>query len=154
ISQGNPKPTQHPMTRARCLEIRASAGNLHEADPRCGAPNMVPLYDPSHETAQDAKVCIDQFEFPNIPCEYPVVWVKPNQAMKLCAAEGKRLCDAHEWEGACAGALHPPELEYAFGQRRLMQEYLHNKDREIVWAYGKTKDHTQCATGSRKNPGC
>ena len=37
----------------------------------------------------------------------------------LCAAVGKRICDAHEWEGACAGALRPPEVEYVWGWPRL-----------------------------------
>jgi len=65
---------------------------------------MVPIYDPgAGETASTAKVCIDQFEFPDIPCEYPVVHVRANEAAEICAAVGKRLCDAHEWEGACAG---------------------------------------------------
>ena len=100
------------------------------------------------------KLCIDQYEYPNLACDYPVTWVKSNEAQELCQAQGKRLCDAHEWEGACAGAVRPPEQDYAFGQRRLMQEYLHNKEREVVWAYGKQKNHALCATGSRKSPKC
>jgi formylglycine-generating enzyme required for sulfatase activity len=35
-----------------------------------------------------------------------------------------------------------------------MIEYLHNKEREVVWSYGPTKDHTKCATGSKKSPKC
>ena len=66
---------------------------------------MAPLYDPLKEDAQDAKVCIDQFEFPNIPCEYPVVLVRANEAAAICELQGKRLCDAHEWEGAREGRL-------------------------------------------------
>jgi sulfatase modifying factor 1 len=154
LGQGNPDVTRHPMTRAECLSIREQASHLAPADPRCGAPNMVPLYEPGRETAEQATACIDQYEFPNIPCEYPVVWVKSSEAVEICRAVGKRICDAHEWEGACAGTVRSPELEYAFGQRRLMQEYLHNKERELVWAYGKDKDHARCATGSRKSPKC
>jgi formylglycine-generating enzyme len=33
-------------------------------------------------------------------------------------------------------------------------ERVHNEDREIVWAYGRTKNHAKCATGSFKTPGC
>jgi formylglycine-generating enzyme required for sulfatase activity len=154
MGQGNPKITQHPMTRRECLAIREQHGS-RPADARCGAPNMVALYDPAAgENVESAKVCIDQYEYPNIPCDYPVTWVKSNEAQELCLAQGKRLCDAHEWEGACAGALHPPEREYSFGERRIMQEYLHNKDRQIVWAYGPKKNHALCATGSRKSPKC
>ena len=42
----------------------------------CKAKYMAPLYHPSKQKAEDAKVCIDQFEFPDIPCTYPVVWVQ------------------------------------------------------------------------------
>ncbi len=69
----------------------------------CKAKYMAPLYNPYKERPEDAKACIDQFEFPDIPCEYPVVWVKAREAAEICSAEGKRLCDAHEWEGACEG---------------------------------------------------
>jgi hypothetical protein len=156
LGQGNPKVTVHPMTRAECRRIRAQSKDPPlPGDPSCGSPNMVPLYDPSAgQSAEESKVCIDQYEFPNIPCEYPLIYVRANEAQALCRAVGKRLCDAHEWEGACAGALKPPEEEYTFGERRLMQEYLHNKEREIVWAYGKTKDHSKCGTASKKSPKC
>ena len=51
---------------------------------------MAPLYNPDTQKPRDAKACIDQFEFPNIPCEYPVVWVKA-EAAEICQAQGKRL---------------------------------------------------------------
>jgi hypothetical protein len=155
IGQGNPKVTRHPLTRAECLERRAKAPRLAPADPRCGAPNMVPLYDPSAGgTPETARACIDQFEFPNLACEYPVVWVRANEAQALCHALGKRLCDAHEWEGGCAGALKSPETEYPFDPRRIQMQYLHNKAREITWSYGKEQNQALCATGSRKSPKC
>jgi len=155
IGQGNPKPTHHPLTRAECLERRARASHLAPAELRCGAPNMVPLYDPTAGgSAATATQCVDQFEFPNIECEYPVVWVRANEAQALCHALGKRLCDAHEWEGACAGALKSPDSEYAWGQRRIMMQYLHNQQRELIWSYGKEKNHALCATASKKGPKC
>jgi hypothetical protein len=56
----------------------------------------------------------------------------------------------------------PAEQEYAWGirphdeseARRFAMQHDHNEKREIVWAYGKTKDHKKCATGSRKSDGC
>jgi hypothetical protein len=72
----------------------------------------------------------------------------------LCHALGKRLCDAHEWEGGCAGSLKSADSEYAWGERRIMMQYLHNKSREIRWAYGKEKNHALCATASQKSPKC
>jgi hypothetical protein len=155
LGQGNPAVSQHPMTRSECRRIRADAGIESAHVDACSAPNMVPLFDAeAGETARDARVCIDQLEFPDIPCEYPVVEVRANEAADLCRAVGKRLCDAHEWEGACAGSLRPPSREYRFGWPRLAASYAHNVKREKVWAYGPTKDHALCATGSFITKGC
>jgi hypothetical protein len=163
LGQGNPECTAHPMSRAECRKIRKRAKLVGDDRARCGRRYMVPIYDPTRgQTADDAEVCIDQYEFPNIPCEYPVTWVRANVAQQLCELQGKRLCDAHEWEGACAGAVLPAEQEYAWGirpheeieARRFAMQHDHNEKREVVWAYGKTKDHKKCATTSRKSDGC
>ncbi|MFT3768712.1 MAG: SUMF1/EgtB/PvdO family nonheme iron enzyme [Minicystis sp.] len=156
LSQGNPVISRHPMSRAECQKIRAEAGLPRSyQDARCGAPNMVPIYDPgAGETAASAKACIDQFEFPDIPCEYPVVHVRANEAAEICAAVGKRLCDAHEWEGACAGAVHDPETEYEWPRPRMEAEFWHNKHREEVWSYGPKKNHAVCGTNSDRTPDC
>jgi sulfatase modifying factor 1 len=154
IGQGNPAVSHHVMTPAECRAIRREIA-APPTYPPCDRKNMVPLYDPgAGETAVDARVCIDQFEFPDIACEYPVVYPTSREAALLCVAAGKRICDAHEWEGACAGALHPPEEEYEFGKPRPYATWLHNKHREIRWAYGPKKDHALCATGAVKSPKC
>jgi sulfatase modifying factor 1 len=155
LGQGNPAISHHEMTRAECRAVRAAAGLTIEPHPPCDRKNMVPLYDPgAGQTAADAPVCIDQFEFPDIPCEYPVVYPTSREAALLCAAVGKRICDAHEWEGACAGALHAPEVEYDFGEPRPYATWLHNKHREVRWAYGPTKNHPLCATLWWKSSTC
>lgn len=156
MSQGNPVISKHPISRAECQQIRADAGlPRSHFEPRCGAPNMVPVFDPgAGQSAKDAKVCVDQFEFPGIPCEYPVVHVRANEAALLCAAVGKRLCDAHEWEGACAGAVRAPDVDYEWGKDRMQGEWWHNHDREKVWSYGPRKNHALCATGSSRTEDC
>jgi formylglycine-generating enzyme len=151
IGQGNPKNTVHPMTRAQCQEIRARAGLLDPDPAPCGEANMVPI---DGIDGGGAHTCIDQYEFPNIPCEYPLVHVTPREAVLLCEALGKRLCDAHEWEGACAGALLGPEQDYTWQYSRGTRTLYHNRDRQIVWAYGPTKNHALCATGSTKSRNC
>lgn len=156
LGQGNPAVSRHPMTPAECRQRREDAG-LHASETRspCGRTNMVPIYDPeSGQTAADAKTCIDQYEFPNIPCEYPVVHVTAREAALICEAEGKRICDAHEWEGACAGDVRPVEQEYDFGKPRPEMMREHNTDREKRWAYGPNKNHALCGTDSAKTPGC
>ena len=155
LGQGNPSETHPAMTRGECFQIRKAAGLSYLDDPICGMRNMVPLYKASEgEKPQDARVCIDQYEFPNMPCEYPVVHVTTREAALLCKALGKRLCDAHEWEGACAGSLRDPKDEYAFGRSRRDMKSIHNNNRTLVWAYGKEKNHALCATGSKKNKDC
>ncbi|MGA9412837.1 MAG: hypothetical protein WBV78_20655, partial [Roseobacter sp.] len=76
MGQGNPAITRHPMTPAQC---KAKIGGIKKYENRknrriCGDRYMVPLYDPRTQQPSDANACIDMFEFPNIPCTYPVVW--------------------------------------------------------------------------------
>ena len=110
---------------------------------------------PRSERATDATACIDQFEFPNIPCTYPVVWTKAVEAAEICAAVGKRLCDAHEWEGACAGALEPADYAFGLGSVAAMRS-AHNARYEASksWAYGPAFRRGVCAQNSEKSSTC
>jgi formylglycine-generating enzyme len=155
LGQGNPALSRHPMSRSSCRLARTAAGVSAAREPACGAPNMVPLFDPTRgQTAADARVCIDQFEFPDIPCEYPVVHVRAREAALLCRALGKRICDAHEWEGACAGALRDPDVEYEWARPLDEATWHHNYLRDRTWSYGREQDQSLCATGSFRTPGC
>ena len=165
IGQGNPAITRHPVTPEEC-EAKLKRASIDYENPRfekiCGAKYMAPLYDPATQNPEDAKVCIDQFEFPDIPCAYPVVWVKARDAAEICSAMGERLCDAHEWEGACAGSLQPPDYQFdlakglspnaAVERMRLA----HNKADSPTksWSYGPTYRKGVCGTSSQKTPGC
>ncbi|MBL9021600.1 MAG: SUMF1/EgtB/PvdO family nonheme iron enzyme [Myxococcales bacterium] len=155
MGQGNPELTEYAMTRKECRDKREKLGVFDEDSDVCGAPFMVPLFNPkAGQTEKDATACIDRFEFPNIPCEYPVTWISARDAELACEAIGKRLCDAHEWEGACAGAVLDPDTEYAWKLPRKEAKHRHNSDREIVWAYGADKEHQKCAMGSSKSKSC
>ncbi len=165
IGQGNPQIARHPVTPEQCAESLEAAGvdyRRPELDAACGAPYMAPLYDPATGKVEDATACIDRFEFPNIPCAYPVVWVRAREAAELCTAIGKRLCDAHEWEGACAGALAPPDYRFDLAAGRdvaaavkTMRE-AHNRRHGAVksWSYGDAYESGVCAAASFKTEGC
>jgi len=158
IGQGNPSITRHPMTPEECRS-RIPGGPEGYASRRnqriCGDKFMAPLYDPRTQRAADATACIDQFEFPNIPCTYPVVWTKAAEAAQICAAVGKRLCDAHEWEGACAGALEPPDYFFGRGSVSAMQKLHNNKyGASKNWAYGPAYQKGKCAAASQKSASC
>lgn len=59
-------------------------------------------------------VCIDLFEYPNLPGVYPAVMLDFREAEDTCHAEGKRLCTESEWTFACAGIESLPACN--FGQ--------------------------------------
>jgi len=165
IGQGNPAVTVHPQTPAQCRQARGRAG-LADANPAferiCHARHMAPLYDPARERPEDAKACIDQYEFPDIPCDYPVVWAKAREAAQICEAEGRRLCDAHEWEGACEGRLEPPDYRFDLARGRgeadavAAMRNAHNRAESVrkSWGYGSVERPGVCATGGSKTAGC
>jgi hypothetical protein len=165
IGQGNPAVTEHPVTPEQC-KVKLEQLGVHYENPRfekiCKAKYMAPLYDPSKEKPEDAKACIDQFEFPDIPCTYPVVWVQAREAAEICWAMGKRLCDAHEWEGACAGDLEPPDYRFDLAKgvppdvavERMRIAHNRADGATKSWSYGPEYKAGICATGSKKTPGC
>jgi len=164
IGTGNISVTKHPMSCEECrkkLEKEKIDYKNSSFESICGSSYMAPLYDPSREKPEAARVCIDQFEFPDIPCEYPVIWVRAREAAQICEAIGKRLCDAHEWEGACAGELHDPGYRFdlikkgmTVGQIHRTLRNSHNRGREIKWSYGKKQNHSLCGTNSTKGSEC
>ncbi len=101
INQGNKALARHTISREKCLAGLAGVTlQTEEQRATCGGfENMVPIW----KKGRKAKACIDVFEFPNKPCELPMVWVAPVQAKVLCELEGKRLCTQEEWTLACNG---------------------------------------------------
>jgi hypothetical protein len=165
IGQGNPAVTRHARSEQQCAENLEETGADYanpEFERICGAKYMSPLYDPATESIEDAKACIDQFEFPNIPCTYPIVWVRAREAALICEAMGKRLCDAHEWEGACAGALLEPDYRFDLAEgvaadlavARMQRAHNAADAGKEIWSYGDRYQEGICATGSAKSPGC
>jgi formylglycine-generating enzyme required for sulfatase activity len=165
IGQGNPAITEHPVPPEQC-RARLEARSISFGDPRfealCGARYMAPLYDPASQQPEDARACIDQFEFPDIPCTYPVVWVRAREAAELCEAVGKRICDAHEWEGACAGSLQPPDYRFDLAQgvspntavERMRRAHHRTYQPDKSWSYGPAYQSGICAADSRKSQTC
>jgi hypothetical protein len=165
VSQGNPAVTVHPMTPSEC-RAGLDSKEIDYDNPRfekiCRAKYMAPLYQPETESPEDAAACIDQFEFPDVPCAYPVVWVRAREAALLCEAVGKRVCDAHEWEGACAGSLEEPDYRFdlAVGQspenalRAMRSAHNRVEDQRKVWSYGPRYRTGVCAGTSFKTEGC
>lgn len=165
IGQGNPAITEHPDTPQAC-QAKLDRQSVKYANPKfekiCGAKYMAPLYNPATEKPEQAMACIDQFEYPDIPCAYPVVWVRAREAAELCEAEGKRICDAHEWEGACAGSLEKPDYRFDLAEgvsanaaiSRMRTAHNRALEPDRSWSYGPSYQTGICAADSHKTPGC
>lgn len=114
MNQGNPAIAHHAISKAKCLKgLEGVVLQTAEQREICGFENMVPVY----QKGKKPKACIDIFEFPNIPCELPVVWSPPVQADIVCKLQGKRLCSQEEWSRACR--VDPeggPDSTYAYGK--------------------------------------
>jgi formylglycine-generating enzyme required for sulfatase activity len=157
IGQGNTAVTVHPMSPEQCrarLERSAVTYDNPRFEKICGSKYLAPLYDPAAQQPEDAKACIDQFEFPNIPCTYPVVWVRAREAAEICEAQGKRMCDAHEWEGGCQGALGPADYDFGRGIGGMRSAHNARYASSKRWSYGPEYRNDVCGTGSAKSPGC
>lgn len=72
------------------------------------------------------QVCVDAYEYPNIPEELPRDMVSHEEAVNLCAKAGKRLCSLEEWQSAC-----------------------HGKDK-TRFPYGSRYEQSYCATAQKK----
>jgi hypothetical protein len=165
MGQGNPAVTEHPVTPEQC-RAKLAAQSIKYANPAferiCGAKYMAPLYNRETEKPEQAKACIDQFEYPDVPCVYPVVWVRAREAAELCEGEGKRICDAHEWEGACAGSLEKPDYRFDLAHgvsanvaiARMQAAHNRKYEADKSWSYGPTYQSGICAADSHKTPGC
>lgn len=129
-----PNNSFHPVTRAQCKRDvldsqRIKPSQAYEAV--CQAKWMAPIPDGDGKPG----VCIDQFEFPDIPCEYPLVWVPSQTAHQICQSMEKRLCNSHEWEGACAGRVDPTAgYRFDIADENARRNAI-NASREKVWAF-------------------
>ncbi len=134
-----PNNSYHPVTRAQCRTKILEGGIIRQNkgyEKICGAKWMAPIPDAEGK----ATVCIDQFEFPDIPCEYPVVWVPSNTAHQICQSMGKRLCNAHEWEGGCAGKIESiASYRFDIANEQARRKAVNSK-REVVWAFQSQPD--------------
>ncbi len=128
----------HPASRQSCINKVLKTGVIRansQFEKICGAKWMSPIPAGPGQSIASAKVCIDQFEFPDLPCEYPIVWAPASFARQACLAMGKRVCNSHEWEGGCAGHMDDSN-PYLFNLESLQERRaVYNSQREKVWAF-------------------
>ncbi len=116
FSQGNRAIARHSIGAKACQEgLKGVVLQTPEQRARCGAEGMVPVWERGGNI-DTARYCVDIFEFPNKPCELPFVFITAAQAVRVCHAEGKRLCTQDEWNLSCrADPAGGPDRVYAYG---------------------------------------
>jgi hypothetical protein len=140
-----------PKVRHHCLEWLEDP-KLPYA--RCGryAPRAECLAAKEHLT-----FCIDREEFTKAGETVPENFLSFNQAARLCAATGKRLCQEREWNFACEGEQLQP---YPYGWSRepkcnqdrndlfkmlnYVQNHQHKRKQVLRDLRGRSHDFPQC----------
>ncbi len=130
ISQGNKALALHNISKEQCLAgLKDIVLQTPEQREICGADNMVPVW----TKGKKPWFCIDIFEFPNKPCELPVVWAPPTWDKKICELQGKRLCSDIEWNISCRGDPEGgPDRKYAYGDTLDLDVCNTNKERRTT----------------------
>jgi hypothetical protein len=130
FSQGNRAIAHHSIGQRACLEgLKDVVLQTPEQRARCGADAMVPVWERGGNV-DSAKYCIDLFEFPNKACELPFVFITPSQAVRVCHAQGKRLCTQDEWNLSCrADPAGGADRVYAYGDEMDLSVCNTNKSR-------------------------
>lgn len=77
-----------------------------------GDEGRVPSIEPALASVSLGAFAIDALPYPNDPTAPPELVESPEEAARLCAERGARLCTELEWERACKG---PDDDRYATG---------------------------------------
>ena len=147
------QPRRHPApddARASAASARAAAGLAPDGAPALRrAPTWCRSSTPTRARRRtDAKVCIDQFEFPDIACEYPVVYATRARGGRAL----RRGRQAHLRRARVGGRLRRRAAR-ARGRVRVRRAAAAARPgsttttREMRLGLRAEKDHALCATG-------
>lgn len=94
-----------------------------------GDEGRVPELEPMRYSVELGPYQIDRLPYPNDPTKPPLTNVSRDEARRLCAERGARLCTELEWERACKG---PNSEDFATG---------------ATWDARCTESPARCASG-------
>jgi hypothetical protein len=119
------KPKSEPRARER---VDIPGGTLRSGSTP-GDPGRVPELEPKNQDVELGPFGIDRLPYPNDPAQPALVGKGREDARRLCAERGARLCTELEWERACKG---PKQDEYPSG---------------VMWDSSCTAGAKSCASG-------
>jgi hypothetical protein len=119
----------HPTTEPVARETRSIPGGTLRAGSTPGDPGRVPELEAKNQEVELGPFGMDRLPYPNDPAQPPLVGKSRDEARRLCAERGARLCTEVEWERACKG---PKQEPYPSGQ---------------IWDPSCTAGARACATG-------
>jgi len=116
--------TNNPVEAGKAVEYNKTGSVYYYAVDSVG--NRTPWEEAKYDMASDnvcgknaypvpvngKNVCVDAYEYPNKPDELPKDMVSQEEAVALCAKEGKHLCSIDEWQAACRGK---DNSKYSYG---------------------------------------
>lgn len=116
--------TNNPVEAGKAIEYNKTGSVFYYAVDSVG--NRTPWEEAKYDMASDnvcgknaypvpvggKQVCVDAYEYPNSPDELPKDMVSQEEAVALCAKEGKHLCSIDEWQAACRGK---DNTKYSYG---------------------------------------
>lgn len=116
--------TSNPVEAGKAIEYNKTGSVFYYAVDSVG--NRTPWEEAKYDMASDnicgknaypvpvggKTVCVDAYEYPNKPDELPKDMVSQEEAVALCAKEGKHLCSIDEWQAACRGK---DNTKYSYG---------------------------------------
>lgn len=119
------KPKVAPRARE---QVEIPGGTLRSGSTP-GDPGRVPELEPKNQDVELGPFGIDRLPYPNDPALPPLLGKGRDEARRLCAERGARLCTDLEWERACKG---PKQDEYPSG---------------VMWDPSCTAGAKSCASG-------
>ncbi|RYZ04996.1 MAG: hypothetical protein EOO73_21630 [Myxococcales bacterium] len=119
------RPTTEPLAR----ETRQIPGGTLRAGSTPGDAGRVPELEAKNQEVELGPFGMDRLPYPNDPAQPPLLGQSRDDARRLCAERGARLCTEVEWERACKGPKQDP---YPSG---------------LIWDPGCTASARACATG-------
>ncbi|MCA9633414.1 MAG: SUMF1/EgtB/PvdO family nonheme iron enzyme [Myxococcales bacterium] len=97
---GAPRPPVVAPLAGELVDIPAGS---FSAGSRPGEPGREPELEPRSYQVELGAFSMDRLPYPNDPAKSPLTGVSRDEAHKLCAKRGARLCTELEWERACKG---------------------------------------------------